>query len=488
MSSTGSRLLVDPRARHGDASRIAAVRIGGLTFDSAAGGSDAEKRSLGARADRPRPRARPARGVRDGHGGRQRRHCARLRRGGCRQDGARRCRACRRAAPPGARRDESGRHAAPRADRRLGARAAARSPNEFAAAAAQFPALAQLLPELGNASVVPDRAALFRAAAGAFVAIARHRPLALVLDDLQWADHATLELLPELARDARHAPLLVVAIYRTDGIARGHPVRTLREALRRARILNEILVEPLDRQDALRMMEGLLGREVPADAGAAIVERSAGVPLFVEALAAALQSRSCFDATSMDASALPLPETVRDAILARVDADGGRAWRRGGGSRRGVGISARAARRAQRQRRRHPGAARVRLGRRTRVPRRIQNAAHARGDLRGHPVDASPRAAPARRRDARRSGREHRAGGRALAGFGRARARVRRVARGGEPLATPLRPPGCSAAAAARARSVATGAGDHRTASRTRSTRRLRSARRSVYRSATRVA
>jgi len=193
-------------------------------------------------------------------------------------------------------------------------------PEEFAAAAAQFPALAQLLPELGDASVVPDRAALFRATAGAFVAIARDRPLALVLDDLQWADHATLELLPELARDARHAPLLVVAIHRTDGIARGHPVRMLREALRRARILNEILVDPLDRQDALRMMEGLLGQEVPADAGAAIVERSAGVPLFVEALAAALQSRSCFDAASMDAAALPLPETVRDAILTRVDA------------------------------------------------------------------------------------------------------------------------------------------------------------------------
>jgi DNA-binding NarL/FixJ family response regulator/tetratricopeptide (TPR) repeat protein len=179
--------------------------------------------------------------------------------------------------------------------------------------------LAELLSAGGSA--VADRAALFAGIGASLVAVAHARPLALVLDDLHWADHATLELLPELAREAETAPLLVVAVYRTDAVPRGHPVRTMREALRRARRLREIAVEPLGRADALRLVERRLGTAPPAALGAAICERTAGVPLYVEALVEALRARPGFDPTGTQLGGeLPLPETVRDAILARVDA------------------------------------------------------------------------------------------------------------------------------------------------------------------------
>jgi len=150
--------------------------------------------------------------------------------------------------------------------------------------------------------------------------VARARPLALVLDDLQWADHATLELIPELAKDARDAPLLIVAVCRSDAVPRGHPVRAMREALRRARLLREIVLEPLNRADALALVERLLGRAPPAALGAAIFERTGGMPFFLEALVGALDARDCFDPSAPETmGALPLPETVRDAILSRVD-------------------------------------------------------------------------------------------------------------------------------------------------------------------------
>ena len=60
--------------------------------------------------------------------------------------------------------------------------------------------LALLLPELGPAAQQGDRATLFEAVRLALAAIAARRPAALFLDDLQWADDATLELLPALAR------------------------------------------------------------------------------------------------------------------------------------------------------------------------------------------------------------------------------------------------------------------------------------------------
>jgi DNA-binding CsgD family transcriptional regulator len=179
--------------------------------------------------------------------------------------------------------------------------------------------LTELLSAGGTAAA--DRAALFAGIGESLVAIAHDRPLALVLDDLHWADHATLELLPELAREAETARLFVVAVYRTDAVPRGHPVRTMREALRRAGHLREIALAPLSRADTLRLAERLLGGAAPSALGAAICERTGGVPLYVEALAGALRARPGFDLETAQSSAgLPLPETVRDAILERVDA------------------------------------------------------------------------------------------------------------------------------------------------------------------------
>jgi DNA-binding NarL/FixJ family response regulator len=179
-------------------------------------------------------------------------------------------------------------------------------------------ALGGLLSAAGDGEAVTDRAALFDAIGDAFTAIAAGRALALVLDDLQWADHATLELVPALARRASSAALLVVAIYRSDAVPSGHPVRAMREALRRDRLLNEIPLAPLDRQETSILIGRLLDRKPhPAVAGA-IWERSGGVPLFVEALVAKLQSRGNPDSDDPALTNPPFPETVRDAVLARL--------------------------------------------------------------------------------------------------------------------------------------------------------------------------
>ena len=193
-------------------------------------------------------------------------------------------------------------------------------PDAFASAADRVPALAGLLSAADEGEAVTNRAALYDAIGDAFAAIAQVRALALVLDDLQWADHATLELLPALAARTRNAALLVVAIYRSDAVPHGHPVRTMREALRRGRLLNEIPLTPLDRHATARLIGRLLGREPQPALASAVWERSGGVPLFVEALVTTMQSRDAFSPDGSATVSLPLPETVRDAILARLDA------------------------------------------------------------------------------------------------------------------------------------------------------------------------
>jgi DNA-binding CsgD family transcriptional regulator len=179
--------------------------------------------------------------------------------------------------------------------------------------------LALILPELGTPPPHGDSAALFEALRATIAAIARRQPAALFLDDLHWADHATLELLPALAGALEPAPLLIVGAFRSDEIPRGHPVRRLRADLRRAGRLRELTVEPLDQSQTAQLAARALGAEPSPALAAALYDRTEGVPFFVEELAGALATggrlhRGADGLALADADVLPLPESVRDAV------------------------------------------------------------------------------------------------------------------------------------------------------------------------------
>jgi predicted ATPase/DNA-binding CsgD family transcriptional regulator len=180
--------------------------------------------------------------------------------------------------------------------------------------------LALLLPELGEPPARADRAGVFEALRCALAAVG---PALVVLDDLQWSDEATLEVLRALAEPLHALPLLVLAAYRSDGLPRTHGVRRLRLELRRAGHLDEIALRPLEPAATAQLLASVLGdRPAPALADA-IHDRTQGVPFFVEELAAALRVSGALTATpaGLDLAAgdeVPLPETVRDAVLIRA--------------------------------------------------------------------------------------------------------------------------------------------------------------------------
>jgi len=186
------------------------------------------------------------------------------------------------------------------------------------------PYLALLLPELGPPPHQTEPAVLVEAICQAFAAIARTMPAVLVLDDLQWADNATLELVPILASALAQERMLIVGMYRNDEVGRGHPLRRLRNDLRRARLMREIVIAPLGPTDTPALAARILGQPPGPALAAALYERTEGVPLFVEELAGALAL--CGRLRPSEAGIelapgpdLPIPDTLRDAVLLRLD-------------------------------------------------------------------------------------------------------------------------------------------------------------------------
>src|SRR5712672_2469965 len=108
-------------------------------------------------------------------------------------------------------------------------------------------------------------------------------PLALFLDDLQWLDAATLDLLEHLVAHPEVRHLLLVGAYRDNEISPSHPlVRTL-EAIRKAGAgVQEIVLAPLAREDLGRLIADTLSCEPDRAAPLArlVHEKTGGNPFF----------------------------------------------------------------------------------------------------------------------------------------------------------------------------------------------------------------
>ena len=156
------------------------------------------------------------------------------------------------------------------------------------------------------------------------VITARQEPAVVLLDDLQWADSATIELLPSVAQAVAGAPMLVIGVYRSDDLPRLHPLRRVRAELRRTNHLVQLPVRPLGREHTGELLQTFLGRSPSSGLLTALYERTEGLPFFVEELAAALvEGEALVERSGMLEIAanadLPLPEGVVDAVLARTE-------------------------------------------------------------------------------------------------------------------------------------------------------------------------
>src|SRR5437588_5376080 len=154
--------------------------------------------------------------------------------------------------------------------------------------------LATLLPELitrlgelpASAPLPPEQARfrLYEAIGMLLQAIGAPHALVLILDDLQWADTASLDLLCHVARHQPNAHLLVVGAYRESEVAYHSALaRTLTE-LSRQRVLTTVTIGPLSAVETGMLAEGKLSGALQPGVNALLHTHSEGNPFFAEEL------------------------------------------------------------------------------------------------------------------------------------------------------------------------------------------------------------
>jgi DNA-binding CsgD family transcriptional regulator/tetratricopeptide (TPR) repeat protein len=175
-----------------------------------------------------------------------------------------------------------------------------------------FPSLAELAPESSAPALQEERYRAHHAVRAALEILAARKPLVLLIDDVHWADEASVELLAHLVRHRPRAPVLVAFALRPREAA---PIlRTLLETTTGDSAIEVIELGPLSDVEAAE----LLGEDVSAEAGERLYLESGGNPFYLEQLARVGSAGAASGASTAHpdwAGEVPAP------VIATIDAE-----------------------------------------------------------------------------------------------------------------------------------------------------------------------
>jgi len=170
----------------------------------------------------------------------------------------------------------------------------------------------------------------------AFASVAREllfmssvKPLILVLEDMHWADSASLALLHYISRAVGNEKILVLVTFRSEELGRHadgspHPLLETVQLMGREGLFKEIRLNNLNHEGVREIAESMLGGKVDLELVKKLWEESRGNPLFlVEFLRMLYEYGSLVrakDQWRLSVDKLGLPSKVREIILRRIGA------------------------------------------------------------------------------------------------------------------------------------------------------------------------
>jgi len=146
-------------------------------------------------------------------------------------------------------------------------------------------------------------------------ALARQQPVLMIFEDAHWADPTSLEVLGRIVDRIKTLPALMIVTFRPEFNAPwvGQPH------------VMSLTLNRLGEREATGIIAGLIGnKNLPADVMAEIVERTDGIPLFVEEMTnAVLEAESEGEARrtagGVPSPALAVPASLHASLMARLD-------------------------------------------------------------------------------------------------------------------------------------------------------------------------
>lgn len=169
-----------------------------------------------------------------------------------------------------------------------------------------------------------DRFHLLAAVSALVAAMSRSGPLLLVLEDLHWADRATLAMLLHLARSPERAAALVLVTARDAGLGVGSAWMEAVDEMRRHRLVEFVTVQALDDEGVGGLVAGHIGHDPPPKLAAAIGRATDRNPFFVEELLRHLVETGAIDPaadrwpTATAIEDLGVPDEVRQVLASRL--------------------------------------------------------------------------------------------------------------------------------------------------------------------------
>jgi DNA-binding CsgD family transcriptional regulator/tetratricopeptide (TPR) repeat protein len=185
--------------------------------------------------------------------------------------------------------------------------------------------LARLVPQLGptgedtsveGAGTQFARIRLFESLRGLLRELSQRSPVLFLIEDAHWADTSTRDFLAFIVRNFSGTGIALVVTYRldevtyrSDELARVHPLRGLIAELKRCDGVSELELECLTEEELEQMLERILGLAPDEELVEEMFRRSGGNPFFAEELLAARVAGEREE----------LPRSLRDALLLRVE-------------------------------------------------------------------------------------------------------------------------------------------------------------------------
>ncbi|MFH0816536.1 MAG: tetratricopeptide repeat protein [Methanobacteriota archaeon] len=171
-----------------------------------------------------------------------------------------------------------------------------------------------------------EREKMFNTLTQQIIGMSRQRPVLLFIDDLQWADNASLQLLHYVARSVGDASVLICGAYRPAELAsQTLPLEDMLRRMNQEKLYEEVNLERFKLLEIGTMVKDILGiDDVPEKFIGKLYDMSEGNPFFVEEVLKALVEEGIVKKdsyvwdTGVDLSSIRIPGTIKDVISRRV--------------------------------------------------------------------------------------------------------------------------------------------------------------------------